>query len=243
MKNKVEIKKLTVQKKAEYSMQNQEQFDIVGQLAAGIAHEIRNPLTVIKGFTQLGIYEKQTNHLDVVMQAIDRVEEIVSDLLLSAKSPICSFEEVDMRTILKDSIMQFSSESLLGNIEFIQDIQLSNPIIIGDSNKLNRVYMNIFKNAIEAMQNGGKILIEAHQLNENQMTILIIDEGNGIPANQLHNLDEPFYSTMDNGVELGIMICHQIINNHGGTFSVQSVENKGTAISIQLPTTSKCLSR
>ena len=241
MQNNVEIKGLTVQKKAEYIMQNQDQLDIVGQLAAGIAHEIRNPLTVIKGFTELCLYEKQTNQLDIVMQAIERVEEIVSDLLLSAKPPICTFEEVDIRKILSDSIMQSSSGSLLGNIEFIQDIHLSNPMIMGDANKLKRVFMNIFKNAIEMMLNGGKILIEAHEMNENQMTILVIDEGIGIPTDQLHQLDEPFYGTKDNGTSLGIMICHQIINNHGGTFIVQSVENKGTTITIQLPTTPKCL--
>lgn len=236
MQNNVEFTELMVRKKAEYIMQSQDQFDIVGQLAASIAHEIRNPLTVIKGFTQLGIHEKQANHLGVVMQAIDRVEEIVSDLLLSAKPPICTFEEVDMRKILSDSIMRFSSESLL-NIEFIRDIHVSNPIIIGDANKLKCVYTNIFKNAIESMPNGGKIFIEVSQLNNYQITILVIDEGIGIPADQLHRLGEPFYSTKDNEMGLGIMICHQIINNHGGTFIVDSVENKGTTITIQLPIT------
>ena len=241
MQNNVEIKGLTVQKKAECIMQSQNQLDLVGQLAAGIAHEIRNPLTVIKGFTELCLYEKQSNQLDLVMQAIERVEEIVGDLLLSAEPPICTFEKVDMRKILCDSIVQSSSESLLGNIEFIQDIHLANPISIGDANKLKRVFMNIFKNAIEVMPNGGKISIQAHQLNENQTTIIVIDEGIGIPTDQLHQLDEAFYGTKDSGTSLGIMICHQIINNHGGTFIVQSEENKGTTITIQLPTTPKCL--
>lgn len=240
MQNNVEIKELMVQKNAEYIMQSQDQLNIVAQLAAGISHEILNPLTIIKGFAQLSLQEKPTDHLGVVIQAIDRIEEIVSDLLLSANQPICTFEEVDMRNILCDAIMQSYPESVLRNIEFIQDIHLSNPIIIGDAYKLKRVYMNIFKNAMEAMPNGGTILVEAHQLNENQMTILVIDEGVGIPADLLHKLDEPFYSTKDNGIGLGIMICNQIIKNHGGTFTVQSIENKGTTITIQFPIAPTC---
>ena len=237
----MEMKKLMGQKKAEYIMHSQDQQNMVAQLAAGISHEILNPLTVIKGFAQLGLQEKTTDQLEVVMQAIERVEEIVSDLLLSANHPICTFEEVDMRNILCDAIMQSYPESMLRNIEFIQDIHLSNPIIIGDAYKLKRVYMNIFKNAMEAMPNGGKILIEAHQLNENQMTILVIDEGIGIPADLLYKLDQPFYSTKDNGTGLGLMICHQIIKNHGGTFTVESSENIGTTITIQFPITLKYL--
>lgn len=240
MQNNLEIKEVMKQKNKECIMQSQDQLYMVGQLAAGIAHEIRNPLTAIKGFTQLAIQEKTTNHMDVVMQAIERVEEVVSDLLLTAKPPICTFEELDMRKIITDSIMLSTSESLLGNIEFIQDIHLCNPTVLGDANKMKRVYMNIFKNAVAAMPNGGKIFIEAYQLNEDQMTILVINEGAGIPADLLHNLDEPFYGTKDNETGLGIMVCHQIIKNHGGTFIAQSVENKGTTITIQLPTIPKC---
>ncbi|MBS4175993.1 PAS domain S-box protein [Lederbergia citrea] len=231
----VVIRDLTERKKTEHMMQRAEQLHVVGQLAAGIAHEIRNPLTTIKGFTQLLIQDEPNKYLDVVMQEIERVEEIISDLLLLAKPPISTFEEVDMRKILNDTIKLFYSESLLHNIEIIQEIQLTNSIIKGEANKLKQVYINLIKNAIEAMPNGGKVLIKATNVNETVIITEVIDEGIGIPVDRIKRLGEPFYSTKEKGTGLGLMICDQIIKNHRGTFKVHSIENKGTIITIQLP--------
>lgn len=230
------IRDITERKKTEYMMQRAEQLHVVGQLAAGVAHEIRNPLTSIKGFTQLFIQEEPNKYFDLVMQEIERVEEIISDLLLLAKPQISTFEKVDMRKILKDAIKLFHSESLLHNIEINQDIHLNDPIIKGEANKLKQVYINLIKNAIEAMPDGGKIFIRANQLNENMLITQVVDEGIGIPSDQIKKLEEPFYSTKEKGTGLGLMISNQIIKNHKGTFKIESKEYEGTTITIQLPT-------
>lgn len=228
------IRDLTERKEAEYIMQRTEKLYVVGQLAAGIAHEIRNPLTVIKGFTQLVMEAEQNKYLDVVMKELERVESIVSDLLFLAKPQISTIEKVNLQKVLEDTITLFYSESLLHNIEMIQDIYLPDPFIKGEANKLKQVYINLIKNAIEAMPKGGKIMIKAKQLNEKILT-QVIDEGIGVPDNLIEKLDEPFYSTKEKGTGLGLMICNQIIKNHRGTITIESEPNHGTTVSIQLP--------
>ncbi len=229
------IRDLTERKKTEDMMQQTEKLSVVGHLAAGIAHEIRNPLTAIKGFTQLMKQEIPNSYLDVVLTELERVENIVSDLLILAKPQASVYEKVNMEKLLNDTIFLFLSEAHLHNIEFINDLQLSDPIIEGEGDKLKQVYINLLKNAIEAMPNGGHISIRAHERNTDYLITQIIDEGVGIPRERISRLGEPFYSTKEKGTGLGLMICNRIIKNHNGTLTIDSSENSGTTVTIKLP--------
>lgn len=228
------MRDMTERKKTEDLMQQTEKLSVVGQLAAGIAHEIRNPLTAIKGFTQLLNQEVPNTYMDVVLAELERVENIVSDLLILAKPQASVCKEIDIEKLLNDTIFLFHSEAHLHNIEFVSDIQLPNPVIEGEEDKLKQVYINLIKNAFEAMPGGGKVFIKAFQSNEDSLVIQIIDEGIGIPADRIAKLGEPFYSTKEKGTGLGLMICNRIIKLHGGTLKIESEEKRGTTISITL---------
>lgn len=231
------IRDITEQKKAEEIMHRTEKLSVVGQLAAGIAHEIRNPLTAIKGFTQLLKKEEHNDnaYLEVMLSELERIEDIVSDLLILAKPQPSKMEKVDIGLLLEDTVDLFSSEAILHNVEIITEIELADPYIKGESNKLKQVFINLLKNAIEAMPDGGKITVSAIRTSNGRVVAKIKDEGIGIPEERIPNLGEPFYSTKEKGTGLGLMICNRIIKNHGGTMSIESEINKGTTISIFLP--------
>ncbi|HEY4552500.1 MAG TPA: PAS domain S-box protein [Bacillaceae bacterium] len=229
------IRDLTDRIMTEYIMQRTEKLSVVGQLAAGIAHEIRNPLTVIKGFTQLLKQDKSNQYLDVVMIELERVENIVSDLLFLAKPQLSIFDKVDIQKLLEGIITLFYSESLLHKIEIRQDIRLHDPIITGEADKLKQVYINLIKNSMEAMPNGGTIRITAEQTEDGMVRTQVIDEGTGISEDSMKKLKEPFFSTKEKGTGLGLMICNQIIKNHRGLLKIESKENEGTTTTILLP--------
>ncbi|GIN91221.1 hypothetical protein J6TS1_07360 [Siminovitchia terrae] len=229
------IRDLTEQKKAEEIMHRTEKLSVVGQLAAGIAHEIRNPLTAIKGFTQLLKKEDHNDYLEVMLNELERIEDIVSDLLILAKPQPSKLEEVDIGILLEDTVDLFRSEAILHNVEIKLDIDLGDSLIKGESNKLKQVFINLLKNAIEAMPNGGGITVSAIRTSNGEIMTKVKDEGMGIPEERIPNLGEPFYSTKEKGTGLGLMICNRIIKNHGGTISIESKINEGTTISVILP--------
>ncbi len=229
------IRDLTEQKKAEEMMHRTEKLSVVGQLAAGIAHEIRNPLTAIKGFTQLLKKENHHDYLEVMLNELERIEDIVSDLLILAKPQPSKMEEVDIGILLEETVDLFRSEALLHNVEMKLDIDLGDSLIKGESNKLKQVFINLLKNAIEAMPNGGGITVSAMRTSNGEIMTKIQDEGMGIPEERISNLGEPFYSTKEKGTGLGLMICNRIIKNHAGTISIESKVNEGTTINVLFP--------
>lgn len=230
------IRDLTEQKKTEELMQRREKLSVVGELAAGIAHEIRNPLTVIKGFTQLFKQQEQNDYLDVVMGELERIEDIVSDLLILAKPQPSKLEKMDLKKLLVRTIDLFQPEALLHNVQLISKIELDDPIIYGMENQLKQVFINLIKNAFEAMpEGGGKVNIKAYPIDEETIKVQVTDNGIGIPDDRIPKLGEPFYSTKEKGTGLGLMICNRIIKNHRGTLEINSSVNKGTSINIFLP--------
>ena len=206
-------------------------------MAAGIAHEVRNPLTAIKGFIQL-IKEQsdKSTYLDIIQSEIDRIEFILSELLLLAKPHDLEFEEEDLKTLIENVQTLINTQAILNNIriEIINDCP--NLTIKCNKNQLKQVFINFLKNSIESIENGGLITIEIKQHNINQIQILFKDTGTGIPQHLLKRIGEPFFTTKENGTGLGIMISKQIIENHKGSVHINSDE-KGTIIEVILPLT------
>ncbi|MFD1705936.1 PAS domain S-box protein [Siminovitchia sediminis] len=228
------IRDLTEQKKTEELIHRTEKLSVVGQLAAGIAHEIRNPLTAIKGFTQLLRKESHNDYFEVMLSELERIEEIVSDLLILAKPQPSKTEKVHIGALIEDTIDLFKSEALLRNVEIHSHIQLTHQCIEGEADKLKQVYINLIKNAIEAMPDGGTIEISAYPENGKIIT-QIKDSGIGIPDERLSKLGEPFYSTKEQGTGLGLMICNRIIKNHNGKMKIESTAGAGTTIHVCFP--------
>lgn len=221
----------------EYILQT-EKLSVAGELAAGIAHEIRNPLTSLKGFTQLleNKYTTESDYVGIMISEIERINTIVGELLLLAKPSSDDFKVVHIDHLLQDVSTLMSAQANLHGVAIKQDNihTLTNVHIYGDENKLKQVFVNIIKNAIEAMENGGNITIEVNCIGKN-VSISFRDSGFGIPAHVLKNIGKPFYTTKDKGTGLGLMVSKSIVESHNGEVKIMSEEGKGTTVEVIFP--------
>ncbi len=230
----VMIKDITERKKTEEILQNAEKLTVVGQLAAGIAHEIRNPLTAIKGFTQLLRDQVNKNYTSVILQELDRIEKIVSDLLILSKPQIMKFVRCDLIEQLNSIILLLNTQAIMHNVMIHLNTHYDELFIECEPDQLKQVYINFIQNAIEAMPDGGMIVIDVQKYAD-AVQLEFIDEGVGIPKDRLDKIGEPFYSTKEKGTGLGMMICQRIIKNHHGRIDLSSEVGKGTTIHLVLP--------
>ena len=233
------MRDITELKQSREFIKQSEKLTVVGELAAGIAHEIRNPLTSLRGFTQLfGLNEGSNNeYIPIMLEEIDRINTIVSELLLLAKPNEVEFTQIELEKLLETIMILMSSQANLHGVEIDLrvDARLKNRCyIFGLENKVKQVFINIVKNAIEAMPDGGILTIKIGQKNDH-LSIQFIDQGCGIPREYLEKIGNPFFTTKDTGTGLGIMVCQNIIENHQGLFEIESEVGIGTAVKISLP--------
>ncbi|WP_227872346.1 ATP-binding protein [Paenibacillus albus] len=228
---------MTSRNKMDELLRRSEKLTTVGQLAAGVAHEIRNPLTTLRGFLQLQLETSKLNkmHVDLMLSEIDRINLIVGEFLILAKPQAARFEEKDVRFILGDVISLLDSQAHLCNIEFLTAFEQAECMISCEENQLKQVFINVIKNAIEAMDSGGKLTIEVKHEASNHVKVTIIDEGIGIPEERIPMLGNPFYTDKDKGTGLGIMVSQRIIQSHQGTLEIKSKVGVGTIVMITLP--------
>lgn len=231
------------QRKTEEMIVRSEKMSIAGQLAAGIAHEIRNPLTSLKGFLQLlqgGIKQKEV-YYQIMIEEIEKIELITSELLFISK-PLTDMKKVEsIHSMIRDVIILLESQAHLKNIEIkcTVDEELHTYC---DRSQIKQVLINIIKNAIEATEKIGMIKIEVRPIDQQHIEIDIIDEGPGIAKDIIDKIGEPFFTTKQSGTGLGLMITKQILQQQGGEiFIVQSNEN-GSTFRIVLPIAAKTLS-
>lgn len=224
-------------KTAADGLSRSEKLSIIGQLAAGVAHEIRNPLTTLKGFVQLQKSRGSISdsHLNIMLSELDRINFIVSEFLVLAKPQVIQFQSADVKNILMNIIMLLETQAALENIEFEMNLEPAIPHIHCESNQLKQVFLNVLKNAMEAMPQGGVIKIEMCHPNPEQIVVRFIDQGCGIPEEVLSRIGEPFFTSKENGTGLGLMVTEQIIHNHKGSISIQSRSGEGTCVEITLP--------
>ncbi|WP_374723109.1 ATP-binding protein [Peribacillus tepidiphilus] len=229
------LRDITERKKQEERLKVSDKLAVVGQIAAGIAHEIRNPLTSIKGFIQI-MRESSQNpfYYDVIMDEIDRINQVTNDFLILAKPHAQDFRLDDFTKILDDVVHLLQPEALLHNVEFIFQPMNDKHFLLCDRNELKQVFINIFKNSIEAMPNGGQIKLNCSP-NNDRLRVTIEDTGIGIPKNQLPNIGQPFYTLKEKGTGLGLMTTMKIIEKHKGTFDIESMEGRGTIVTIEFP--------
>lgn len=227
---------ISERKNAEEMLRKTEMLSAVGQLAAGIAHEIRNPLTALKGFTKLLSSKENSNpsYIGIMLDELDRIEQIVSELLVLAKPQAIDFVENRLEPILQDVMMLLETQAIMNNVEIRTEL-LPDLKVLCVENQLKQVFINVLKNAIEAMPSGGEIQVSMLSGEERNVIVRFRDNGTGIPESKLAKLGEPFYSTKDKGTGLGLMVSYKIIENHQGTIRFESEEGKGTTVVISIP--------
>ncbi|WP_166240302.1 PAS domain S-box protein [Paenibacillus turpanensis] len=233
------MKDMTKQKQTERLLLEAEKLNIAGQLAAAVAHEIRNPLTAIKGFIKLlqGYNPDERGYIfDILQEEMDRIESITRELMLLAKPQAAAFRSVDLVGTLQSVITLINVQAIMQNVQIHLDYN-DLPKVRGVENQLKQVFINLLKNAIESMPHGGNIHLRLLTPSNpgDDMHILISDEGCGIPEERIARMGEPFYSTKEKGTGLGFMVSRKIVESHQGTMTVTSRVGVGTTIDIELP--------
>lgn len=231
------FKDITEQQMEEDRVMQSEKLTTAGQLAAGIAHEIRNPLTSINGFVKLLRSAERSNELyfEIIESELKRIELIVNELLvLSKPQSVHVSGPIDLFAIMEQIITLMKVQAALKNIEIVPHYPMAPVFVQGEVNQLKQVFINLLKNAMEAMNQGGTITLDILH-NAQEVQIIVQDEGIGMTQEQIQSLGQPFVTTKDTGTGLGLMITKNIIHNHGGTMNVESIPDHGTTFTIHLP--------
>ncbi|WP_347880128.1 ATP-binding protein [Paenibacillus sp. BK720] len=227
---------ISERKKAEEFLLQSEKLSIVGELAAGVAHEIRNPLTTLKGFLQLYKIENPSlKYGDLLRDELERIEIITSELLSMAKPQAAMYTVANVKDVIEQTLEFLTPQALLNNIEFVRRYEGDYFPVACAKHQLKQVFLNILKNAIESMANGGEIQIRIQMESAGDCLIVIRDQGCGIPEEHLPRLGQPFYSLKEKGTGLGLMISHKIIKQYHGRIVYDSKVDIGTKIEIRLP--------
>lgn len=218
-------------------MQKSEKLNIVSELAASVAHEVRNPLTVVRGFIQLLESTedvKNKDYMRLVLAELDRAEQIISDYLNLARPQIEKKEHICLSAQLIEMTTLMSSFAAMQGV-YLQ-VEISESLYtIGDKTKLKQAIMNVVKNGIEAIQgNKGYLKVTAMQKDET-IVIRVKDSGVGMTKEQLARLGQPYYSLKEKGTGLGLMVTFSILQEHNGTLEYKSESGKGTEAIIILP--------
>ncbi|MFQ5835984.1 MAG: sensor histidine kinase, partial [bacterium] len=219
-----------------------EKLAALGKLSAGIAHEIRNPLTSIKVLIhslakKITDTETKEKDIKVVEDEIERVNQIINRFLDFARPKQPQFSLVDINQILEETINLVSGEVKEQNVVLEKELS-SLPCIQADGEQMKQVFLNLFLNAIRAMPEGGKLRIKT-DLKGQCAWIEIQDEGTGIPEEIKDKLFEPFFTTKEEGIGLGLSIVKRIIDDHKGSTEVKNLHPKGTVFTISLPINTK----
>ena len=217
-----------------------QKLELVGTLAASTAHEIRNPLTGVKGLVQL-LSEKYTDpkdryYFDVINSELKRINEIVSEFLILGKPTAQMTDYINIAGTLQELKPLIISEGNSHNVECNWQLP-SQPVIVKCvKDEMKQVILNITKNAFESFENPGTIEIRLHPHEDNFCKLEISDNGKGIPKDDLEKIFRPFYTSKDTGTGLGLVICKRIIHSFGGSIEIDSKEKIGTTVTILLPT-------
>ncbi|EEK44620.1 hypothetical protein bcere0001_23750 [Bacillus cereus m1293] len=231
------VRDITERKKTEELLNKSDTLAAIGQLAAGVAHEVRNPLTVIKGFIQLFQINKedQEKYFDLMLSEIERIEAILQEFLSIAKTDELSTEKKNLYQIFKNVVSLINTKAIMTNIQVELYTDSKDIIIECSENQLKQVFINILQNSIEAMPDGGRISIHIKEIGKDGIIISVIDKGIGIPEERIKRLGEPFYSTKEKGTGIGLMLSYKIIESHQGNISIMSEVGVGTTVTIYLP--------
>ncbi|WP_158016527.1 two-component system sensor histidine kinase NtrB [Tissierella creatinophila] len=209
----------------------------VGELASGIAHEIRNPMGIIKTISQTLLEESDekdlTEGLEIIVKEVDRANKVINGILNFAKPPDNEMKEISLTELFKEVVLitdkYLSTNNANMELSIGQDVNIE-----ADKEKLKQVFINLIFNGVQAMDKGGKIFVTT-ELREKGVNISFKDTGRGIKKENLKKVFNPFFTTKEKGVGLGLSVSDRIIQDHNGYLAVDSIEGEGTQIDIYLP--------
>jgi len=228
----------------EETSRRQDRLAAIGRMAASIAHEIRNPLAAMRGSIQMLRSEmdgesSQTELMEIILRESDRLNRIISDFLSYARPRSSTHATVDVGELLKQTFTLLRHSPEINDRQMIEQHVAEGPLLAdADAEQLQQVFWNLARNALQAMPDGGTLCAELARNSHNRLRISFSDTGRGMSPEQVEHLFEPFSSTTG-GTGLGLSIVYQIIRDHGGTINVRSREDRGSTITIELPSKAK----
>ena len=235
---------ITALKRLAEQVKRSQHLAALGEMAAGVAHEIRNPLNSIRGFAQLlaeKSQEKAKEYLDIIIEEVDRMNGIVQDLLDFARQRELTMAKVDLARLMDDLAVQMRADAQAAGVS----LEISAPRdlggVIGNEEKLKQVLLNIMRNGMEAMKDGGALSVAIEPSSAQDVSsraelfIRVKDTGCGIPEDVLPKIFDPFFTTKDCGTGLELSICQKIVEQHSGRIEVESSRGKGSTFTVVLP--------
>jgi PAS domain S-box-containing protein len=236
----VSIQDITESKQLEHAVMCNEKLAAVGSMAAGIAHEIRNPLTAVRGFIQLlhaqPVQSKKKEYIDIIIEEIDRANTVLKDFLSFAKPAFPKRQLVGVLELLEEIRLLTESEALLREINLDFSYAMELPDMYIDKDQLKQVLLNIIKNAFDAVEAHGRVGVTAvWKLALGKVSIIVEDNGMGMDQKTVSRIFDPFFTTKDTGTGLGMAVSYQIIKNHDGEINVESTPGNGTTFNVILP--------
>ncbi len=237
----VTFQDLTEIRSMEESVRRKDRLAAVGRVAAGLAHEIRNPLGAMRGAIQVleSSTAKGSVHaelMDIILKESDRLNSIITNFLSYARPPAVDFLATDVAAAIREMFQLLKHSPDIKEFHSLVDDSGSEPVIIAaDASQLKQIFWNLARNAIQAMPDGGTLRVGLDNLPNNRIRITFEDTGRGMSPAEVEQLFEPFSTSTSGGTGLGLSIVYQIVRDHNGVINVRSIEGKGTTITVEFP--------
>lgn len=227
-------------KKTQARLLHNEKLLALNEMAANIAHEIRTPLVSIGGFARRLSRSKQPSYekkySEIIISEIDRLESTLDQILIFSQEPQCNFIPYDINQIIEEGLTVFSEELKEDNINVIRELVPLLPPVLCDYYQMKQVFVNLIANALQAIVKDGTLTIKSMLLpGENMIEIEVKDTGSGIPMEVIENIFNPFFTTRDDEIGLGLAITHKIVNHHRGTIEVRNNSDRGATFTVKFP--------
>jgi two-component system sensor histidine kinase PilS (NtrC family) len=235
----VALEDLTSIRAREEAMRRAEQLAAVGAMAAGLAHELRNPLASMSGSIQLlgeskVFSEDEQKLMQIVLREADRLNGLVTDFLQFAHPAPPQLEPVRLRDVVASTLTLFGNDPARRHVEVRTELD-GELMLMGDARQLGQLLWNLLANAADALPRGGRVRVSARSAAQGAVEIVVADSGPGIEREALAHVFEPFFTTKDQGTGLGLAIVHGIVEGHGGEIAVRNAEDQGAIFTIRLP--------
>ncbi|MGV3288610.1 GAF domain-containing sensor histidine kinase [Bacillus wiedmannii] len=219
------FKNITEKKQYEQELKRLSNIDLIGQMAAGISHEIRNPMTTVRGFLQLlkeePTYEKHNKHFNLMIEELDRANSIITEFLSMGNTRKSDLQMLDLNSIIRDIIPLIKIDTHNQN-KYIQVDTNDIPELPLNRNEIRQLLINLYRNGLEAMDTGKVLNISTYKEGRDCVVLAVRDQGKGIRPEVLEKLGTPFYTTKDNGTGLGLGICYAIAARHNAKIEIQT---------------------
>ncbi|KPJ61046.1 MAG: hypothetical protein AMJ46_03500 [Latescibacteria bacterium DG_63] len=226
-------------KELERKLKRSERLAMLGEMAACVAHEIRNPLNAISGFAQL-LYERSEegdkckHFLGIMVKEAKRIENMVRDTLVFSRGASKEHQPVDINQIIETTVEFLSDKAEERGVSVSLGLEQHAPLVSGNQTQLEQIFSNLIINALQATQDGGSIQITTATVGDH-VEAKVSDTGPGIPPEKLESIFHPFFTTKEEGTGLGLSVCSKIAEDHGGSIEVESEPGQGATFTVTLP--------